>query len=63
MSCAGTLAPCVKPLPPPHISNRLEPVMNRKQLERCAMAMVMYELFSYIEKHTSGWAHRSAHND
>ena len=23
-----------------------------------AMAMVMYELFSYIEKHTTGWAHR-----
>jgi NitT/TauT family transport system permease protein len=22
------------------------------------MAMVMYELFSYIEKHTTGWAHR-----
>ena len=28
-----------------------------------AMAMVMYELFNYIEKHTTGWAHRSAHND
>ena len=24
-----------------------------------AMAMVMYELFSFIEKHTTGWAHRS----
>ncbi|MDP3607375.1 MAG: ABC transporter permease [Polaromonas sp.] len=23
-----------------------------------AMAMIMYELFSYIEKHTTGWAHR-----
>ena len=23
-----------------------------------AMAMLMYELFSYIEKHTTGWAHR-----
>jgi NitT/TauT family transport system permease protein len=22
------------------------------------MAMIMYELFSYIEKHTTGWAHR-----
>jgi NitT/TauT family transport system permease protein len=25
-----------------------------------AMAMGMYELFSYIEKHTTGWAHRSS---
>jgi NitT/TauT family transport system permease protein len=28
-----------------------------------AMAMVMYELFSYIEKHTTGWAHRSSNNE
>ncbi len=28
-----------------------------------AMAMAMYELFSYIEKHTTGWAHRSTNND
>ena len=27
-----------------------------------AMAMVMYELFSYIEKHTTAWAHRSSQN-
>jgi NitT/TauT family transport system permease protein len=27
-----------------------------------AMAMVMYELFSYIEKHTTAWAHRSSSN-
>jgi NitT/TauT family transport system permease protein len=27
-----------------------------------AMAMVMYELFSTIEKHTTGWAHRGSHN-
>ena len=27
-----------------------------------AMAMVMYELFSFIEKHTTGWAHRSGQN-
>lgn len=27
-----------------------------------AMAMVMYELFSAIEKHTTGWAHRSSQN-
>jgi len=27
-----------------------------------AMAMAMYELFSVIEKRTTGWAHRSAHN-
>ena len=26
-------------------------------------AMVMYELFSYIEKHTTGWAHRSTNNE
>ncbi len=26
------------------------------------MAMVMYELFSFIEKHTTGWAHRSSQN-
>lgn len=26
------------------------------------MAMVMYELFSWIEKHTTGWAHRSGQN-
>lgn len=25
-----------------------------------AMAMVMYELFSFIEKHTTGWAHRGS---
>jgi NitT/TauT family transport system permease protein len=24
------------------------------------MAMVMYELFSWIEKHTTGWAHRGS---
>lgn len=28
-----------------------------------AMAMVMYELFSYIEKHTTQWAHRSTNNE
>ena len=27
-----------------------------------AMAMVMYELFSVIEKHTTGWAHRGSQN-
>ena len=26
------------------------------------MAMVMYELFSFIEKHTTGWAHRGSQN-
>ena len=25
-----------------------------------AMAMVMYELFSFIEKHTTAWAHRGS---
>jgi len=24
--------------------------------------MAMYELFSYIEKHTTGWAHRGSQN-
>ena len=28
-----------------------------------AMAMAMYELFSYIEKHTTAWAHRGSHDD
>ena len=27
-----------------------------------AMAMAMYELFGWIEKHTTGWAHRSGQN-
>jgi len=27
-----------------------------------AMAMVMYELFSAVEKHTTAWAHRGSHN-
>ena len=27
-----------------------------------AMAMVMYELFSYVEKNTTAWAHRSSQN-
>jgi NitT/TauT family transport system permease protein len=27
------------------------------------MAMVMYELFSYIEKHTTAWAHRGTNNE
>ncbi len=27
-----------------------------------AMAMVMYELFSVIERHTTAWAHRGSHN-
>jgi NitT/TauT family transport system permease protein len=27
-----------------------------------AMAMIMYELFSMIEKHTTGWAHRGSQN-
>ena len=26
------------------------------------MAMVMYELFSLLERHTTAWAHRSGHN-
>ena len=26
------------------------------------MAMLMYELFSWIEKHTTGWAHRGSQN-
>ena len=28
-----------------------------------AMAMVMYELFSFIEQHTTGWAHRGSQNE
>jgi NitT/TauT family transport system permease protein len=27
-----------------------------------AMAMVMYEIFSVLERRTTGWAHRGAHN-
>ena len=27
-----------------------------------AMAMIMYELFSYVEKHTTAWAHRGSQN-
>ena len=27
-----------------------------------AMAMAMYELFSYLEKHTTAWAHRGSQN-
>ena len=27
-----------------------------------AMAMVMYELFSWVEKRTTAWAHRGSHN-
>jgi NitT/TauT family transport system permease protein len=27
-----------------------------------AMAMAMYELFSWVEKRTTGWAHRSTHS-
>ena len=27
-----------------------------------AMAMVMYELFSLVEKHTTAWAHRGSHH-
>jgi NitT/TauT family transport system permease protein len=27
-----------------------------------AMAMVMYEVFSVLERHTTGWAHRGSHN-
>ncbi|RFO97669.1 ABC transporter permease [Rhodoferax lacus] len=27
-----------------------------------AMAMVMYEIFSVLERHTTAWAHRGAHN-
>ena len=28
-----------------------------------AMAMIMYELFSLLETHTTGWAHRGSQND
>jgi NitT/TauT family transport system permease protein len=28
-----------------------------------AMAMAMYELFSWVEKRTTGWAHRGSHGD
>ena len=28
-----------------------------------AMAMAMYELFSYIERHTTAWAHRGSHDE
>ena len=27
-----------------------------------AMAMLMYELFDYVEKHTTAWAHRGSHH-
>ena len=30
---------------------------------RRAMAMLMYELFSVVERHTTGWAHRGSQND
>jgi len=26
------------------------------------MAMAMYEIFDYIERHTTGWAHRGSQN-
>jgi NitT/TauT family transport system permease protein len=26
------------------------------------MAMAMYELFSFVEKHTTAWAHRGSQN-
>jgi len=25
--------------------------------------MLMYELFSFLEKHTTAWAHRSTHGE
>jgi NitT/TauT family transport system permease protein len=28
-----------------------------------AMAMGMYEIFSAVEKHTTGWAHRGSQNE
>ena len=28
-----------------------------------AMAMIMYELFDYVEKHTTAWAHRGSQNN
>ena len=28
-----------------------------------AMAMAMYELFSFVERHTTAWAHRGSHNE
>ena len=28
-----------------------------------AMAMAMYEAFSYVEKHTTAWAHRGSHGE
>jgi NitT/TauT family transport system permease protein len=28
-----------------------------------AMAMAMYELFSYVEKHTTGWARRGSQGE
>jgi NitT/TauT family transport system permease protein len=28
-----------------------------------AMAMIMYELFSYVEKHTTAWAHRGSQGE
>ena len=28
-----------------------------------AMAMAMYELFSFIERHSTAWAHRGSHNE
>jgi NitT/TauT family transport system permease protein len=28
-----------------------------------AMAMAMYEFFSFVEKRTTGWAHRRSHNE
>ena len=47
--------------------------MNKKQIEIWspwillvvvgAMAMVMYELFSALEKHTTGWAHRGTQGE
>ena len=27
-----------------------------------AMAMAMYEVFSWIERHTTAWAHRGSHH-
>ena len=28
-----------------------------------AMAYIMYEMFSLVEKRTTGWAHRGSHNE
>ena len=59
---ARSAAPVPDACPCGQRSNQRQPLAFAGLVTIGAMAMAMYELFSVVEKRTTGWAHRGSQN-